>query len=57
MMLESKYFIYKIESTSSERGTVGHIEEILYRIQDYMVLKALISMFKALIVWIVLVIV
>lgn len=57
MMLESKYFIHKIEHASSENGAIGQITEILERIQDYMVLKALISLLTGFIVWIALLII
>ncbi|MCW8953889.1 MAG: AI-2E family transporter [Sulfurimonas sp.] len=57
MMLESKYFINKIEYASFDSEAIGHIEEILERIQDYMVLKALISLLTGFIVWIALLII
>ena len=57
MMLESKYFIYKLEYASSNNSAKRHIEEILNTIKEYMVLKALISLLTGLIVWIALVII
>lgn len=57
MMLESKYFIDKLEYASLKNSAVNHTEEILNQIKEYMVLKALISLFTGLIVWIALTIV
>ncbi len=57
MMLESKYFIDKLEYASLKNSAVNHTEEILDQIKEYMVLKALISLFTGLIVWIALIIV
>ena len=57
MMLESKYFINKVEYASSSNKTVKHIDDILHNIQNYMVLKALISLCTGIIVWVSLMIV
>jgi len=57
MMLESKYFIDKLEYASLKNSAVNHTEEILNQIKEYMVLKALISLFTGLIIWIALTIV
>lgn len=52
MMLESKYFISKLQYASSQNFAKKHIEEIFSRIQDYMVLKTLMSLLTGFIVWI-----
>lgn len=57
MILESDYFVKKIEYASSKNGMIEHIDEILDSIQNYMVLKALISLLTGLVVWISLLIV
>ena len=57
MMLESKYFIYKLEYASSGNSAIKHIEEIFNRIKEYMVLKALISLLTGFIVWVALTII
>jgi predicted PurR-regulated permease PerM len=57
MMLESKYFINKLEYTSLKNSAVNHTEEILNQIKEYMVLKALISLFTGLVVWVALTII
>jgi len=57
MMLESNYFLNKIEYVASNNRTKEHIEEIVDRIQEYMVLKSLISLLTAFIVWIALIII
>lgn len=57
MILESDYFVKKIEYASSKNGMIEHIDEILGSIQNYMVLKALISLLTGFVVWISLLIV
>jgi len=57
MMLESSYFKNKIEYMTSNKRAKEHIEEIVGRIQEYMVLKSLISLLTAFIVWIALLII
>lgn len=52
MLLESKNFVNKIEFASAKNGVINHIEIIFSQIKEYMVLKALISLFTGLIVWI-----
>jgi len=54
MLLESNNFIKKIEFASSQNGVINHIDSIFSQIKEYMVLKAIISFFTGLIVWIVL---
>jgi len=57
MLLESKRFSAKIELAGSNGDAISHIEKITSQIKEYMVLKAIISMFTGLIVWIALLIV
>ena len=57
MLLESSNFKSKIAFASNDSGAVAHIEKISSQIKEYMVLKAIISIFTGLIVWIALVIV
>ena len=57
MLLESSNFKSKIAYASEDSGVILHIEKISSQIKEYMVLKAIISMFTGLIVWIVLLIV
>lgn len=57
MLLESKNFKSKIEFASSNSVAISHIEKISSQIKEYMVLKAIISAFTGLIVWIALVII
>lgn len=57
MMLESKYFVHKLEYASSNNSAANHIEEIFNQIKDYMVLKALISLLTGFIVWVALIVV
>ncbi len=54
MLLESNNFIKKIEFASAQNGVINHIDSISSQIKEYMVLKAIISLFTGLIVWIVL---
>lgn len=57
MMLESEHFFQKIEYAGSNNDAVYQIEKILSQIKEYMVLKALISIFTGFVVWIALLIV
>lgn len=57
MLLESKNFESKIEFASNNSVAISHIEKISSQIKEYMVLKAIISMFTGLIVWIALVLI
>ncbi len=50
MLLESNHFIQKINYTNE--NTITHINKIFAQIQEYMVLKALISVFTGFVVWI-----
>jgi len=52
MLLESKNFTKKIEFASEQSGVINHIDSISSQIKEYMVLKAIISLFTGLIVWI-----
>lgn len=52
MLLESGNFVRKIEFASEKNGIINHIESISSKIKEYMVLKAIISFFTGLIVWI-----
>ncbi|MCF6340253.1 MAG: AI-2E family transporter [Sulfurimonas sp.] len=54
MILESKYFIKKLEYVSLKSLSVSHAGEIMNQIKEYMVLKALISLLTGFIIWIVL---
>ncbi len=49
MLLESSSFVKKIAYSN---GGVNHIEEILSKIKEYMVLKAIISFFTGIIIWV-----
>lgn len=51
MLLESQYFIAKIEFADGKKETMKHIEVIFSKIKNYMVLKAVISLFTGIIVW------
>jgi len=57
MLLESKNFQAKIAFAGKESDTVSRIEKISSQIKEYMVLKAIISMFTGFIVWVALVII
>jgi len=52
MLLESQYFVKKVEFTDGHQETMAHIETIFSKIKNYMVLKALISLLTGAIVWI-----
>jgi len=52
MLLESSNFKSKIVYATENSGAVSHIEKISSQIKEYMVLKAIISLFTGLIVWI-----
>ena len=51
MLLESQYFIKKIEFADGKKETMKHIEVIFSKIKNYMVLKAVISLLTGIIVW------
>jgi len=57
MLLESTNFKSKIVFASENSGAISHIEKISSQIKEYMLLKAIISLFTGLIVWIALLIV
>jgi len=57
MLLESSNFKSKIAYASEDSGAILHIEKISSQIKEYMVLKAIISLFTGLIVWIALLII
>ena len=57
MLLESEHFISKISHATSDTQVIKNIGEIVSKIKRYMVLKALISLFTGLIVWVALLIV
>jgi len=57
MLLESKHFKEKIELFGKNSEATIHLQKITTQIKEYMVLKAIISIFTGLIVWITLVIV
>ncbi|MEN8304125.1 MAG: AI-2E family transporter, partial [Campylobacterota bacterium] len=57
MLFESSNFKSKIAYASKDSGAILHIEKISSQIKEYMVLKAVISFFTGLIVWIALLIV
>ena len=52
MLLESNHFIKKISYADGLKNSVSHIKEILAKIKEYMVLKAIISLFTGFIIWI-----
>ncbi|WP_418640546.1 AI-2E family transporter [Sulfurimonas sp. ST-27] len=51
MLLESQYFVKKVELADGHQETMAHIERIFSKIKNYMVLKALISLFTGAIIW------
>jgi len=57
MLLESNNFIKKIEFASQQSEVINHIDTIFSKIKDYMVLKAIISLFTGLIIWVALVLI
>ena len=52
MILESNYFIKKLEYASLQSLSISHTDEIINQIKEYMVLKALISLFTGFVIWI-----
>ena len=52
MLLESSNFKSKIEHFSIKSEAIVHVQKITTQIKEYMVLKAVISVFTGLIVWI-----
>ena len=52
MLLESQYFVKKIEFADRNQDAMFHIENIFSKIKNYMVIKALISLLTGAIVWI-----
>ena len=52
MLLESRHFEDKIEFTDSSKEKIVYIREIASKIKSYMVLKAIISIFTGIIIWI-----
>ena len=57
MLLESQNFKAKIEFAGKNSAAISHVEKISSQIKEYMVLKAVISIFTGLVVWIALVII
>ena len=57
MMLESQHFIQKISYSSKDSDTLEHVVKISSQIQEYMVLKALISLLTGFIIWVALTII
>ena len=57
MLLESEHFVSKISHATSDTQVVKNIGEIVSKIKRYMVLKALMSLFTGLIIWVALLIV
>ncbi|MFT7005344.1 MAG: AI-2 transport protein TqsA [Sulfurimonas sp.] len=57
MLLESGHFVSKISFATSDNNVINNIEEILSKIKRYMVLKALISLFTGLVIWVALLII
>ena len=51
MLLESNHFIEKISYADGINKSIEHIKEISSKIKEYMVLKALISLFTGFIIW------
>ncbi len=52
MLLETKSFNHKIDMLDNNKETKEHIQKIVTKIKEYMTLKAIISLFTGLIVWI-----
>ena len=52
MLLESNHFIEKISYADSLSWSVNQIKEIVSKIKEYMVLKAIISVFTGFVIWI-----
>ena len=52
MLLESSHFVDKIDFADGKRDTMLHIKVISQKIQQYMVLKALISLLTGFIIWV-----
>jgi len=57
MLLETKSFNHKIDMLDNNKETKEHIQKIVAKIKEYMTLKAIISLFTGLVVWIALVII
>ena len=57
MLLESQSFSKKIDFADGDKDMIIHINSILDKIKEYMMLKALISLFTGFIVWIALLII
>ncbi len=51
MLLESEYFVRKIASITTNIGVIKNIEDILFNIKRYMVIKAAISLLTAVFIW------
>jgi predicted PurR-regulated permease PerM len=52
MLLESQHFEDKIEFADSSKEKIVYLREISSKIKSYMVLKALISLFTGIVIWI-----
>ena len=52
MLLESQGFEKKIVQLDRDKSTIEHIQKIFSKIKEYMMLKALISLFTGVVVWI-----
>ena len=55
MLLESEYFVRKIAHITSNVEIIKNIQEILFNIKRYMVIKAIISFFTGMLIWLALV--
>ncbi len=51
MLLESEYFVKKIESITTNVSVIKNIEDILFNIKRYMVIKAVISLLTGVFIW------
>ena len=51
MLIESQHFEDKIEFADSSKEKISSIKEIASKIQNYMVIKAVISLFTGFIIW------
>lgn len=51
MLIESNNFIEKISYAKGIKNSISHIKEISSKIKEYMVLKAIMSLFTGLIIW------
>ncbi|MCD6259205.1 MAG: AI-2E family transporter [Helicobacteraceae bacterium] len=52
MILEGTHFTQKLHVSDSKKQTVQQVKEIFSKIKEYMVLKAIISLITALVIWV-----